>query len=81
MNVEQLKSILSEYPMSLRLDVIVERTKVLETTVAEMVCKLMPEPQNELLTFFGRSNCIIRERGFNTSVAPPYKPWIEIDLR
>ena len=36
------------------------------------------------VSFFGRSECIIRERGeFTDDVAgaPPYRQWLEIDMR
>lgn len=84
MNNEQLRSILAEYPLSLRLDVIVERERALETTVAEMICKLMDKPPGGLLTFCGRSECIIRERGERTddvAGAAPYRKWLEMDMR
>lgn len=80
MNNDQLQSILREYPMSLRLDVIVAGEKMLETTVVEMLVKLMEQPQSALVTFCGRSSAIVRERGFNSGL-PPYKPWIEMDMR
>lgn len=80
MNTEQLRSILLEYPMSLRLDVIVEGQRALETTVCEMIIKLMDQPQDGLLTFCGRSNIIVRERGFNSCLAP-FRPWLEMDMR
>lgn len=84
MNVEQLKSILSEYRSSMRLVIVVERQTLLETTMVEMLLKLMPQPPTALLTFYGRSDCIIRERGEPTddvAGAPPYREWLEIDLR
>jgi hypothetical protein len=46
-----------------------------------LIIKLMPEPSSALLTFCGRSDVIIRERGQNTCIAPPYKPWLEMDMR
>lgn len=84
MNVEQLTSILKEYPMSRKLLVVIDGQTMRETSVAEAVCDLIQAQPSELLTFFGRNNCIIRERGdFTNDVAgaAPYKQWLEIDLR
>lgn len=85
MNNEQFKSILCEYPMSTKLKVTVERTTVIETTVAEMLCKLMEQPPNGLLTFFGRDNIILRERSgldtSNTFGTLIDKRWLEMDMR
>jgi hypothetical protein len=84
MNVDQLRSILNEYRPSMRLDVLVDRKAKLGTTVAELMAKLIDQPPNALLTFYGLSDCIIRERGeFTDDVAgaPPYREWLEIDMR
>lgn len=84
MNNEQFKSILCEYPMSMKLKVTVERTTVIETTVAEMLCKLLEQPHEALLTFFGRDNVVLRERSdphinaFGTLID---KRWLEMDMR
>lgn len=80
MNNDQLQTILRQYPMSLRLDIIVEGERMLETTVVELLLKLMEQPQSALVTFCGRSCVIVRERGFNSGL-PPYKPWLEMDMR
>ncbi len=84
MNVGQLQSILAEYPPSMRLTVVVERQHLLETTVIEILCKLMEQPQNGLLTFFGRNAVILRER--NDALNNPMgtliiKKWLEMDMR
>jgi hypothetical protein len=84
MNVEQLESILNEYPPSMRLDVMVERKAMLGTTVVELLLKLMEQPPDASVTFYGLSDCIIRERGeFTDDVAgaPPYREWLELDMR
>jgi hypothetical protein len=46
--------------------------------VIEIVLELMKLPPDELLVFYGRSDCIVRERGVE---ALPYKSYLEIDLR
>jgi hypothetical protein len=46
--------------------------------VIEVLIELMKTPPGELLNFYGRSDCIIRERG---GEALPYKSYLEIDLR
>jgi hypothetical protein len=84
MRVGQLQSILNEYRPSMKLIVIVEQQRLLQTTVVEMLIKLVDQPREALLTFYGRSDCIIRERGEATddvAGAPPYREWLEIDLR
>ena len=84
MNVDQLRSILGEYPPSMRLIIVVEQQTMWEMTVVEILLELMAKPEHELLAFCGRDNCIIRERGeFTDDVAgaPPYRKWLEIDLR
>lgn len=81
MNVEQLKSILGEYAPSMRLAVVVEQQELLSTTVVEMLLKLMAQPQDASLTFFGRSDVIIRERVEEMSLEGRQKKWLEIDLR
>ncbi len=83
MDAEQLKTVLSEYPMSRRLVVIVDGSPVWETSVAEVVIKLMREmraPSGVLVTILGRDSCIVRERD-NFSSAFPGNKWLEIDLR
>jgi hypothetical protein len=81
MNVEQLKSILGEYAPSMRLVVVIEQQRLLKTTVVEMLLKLMTQPPAALLTFYGRSNVIIRERVEEISLEGRQKKWLEIDLR
>lgn len=80
MNNEHLQSILREYPMSMRLDVLVEKKTALETTVVEMLIKLAQEPPKALLTFCGLSNCILRERSINAD-RPTHREWLEMDMR
>jgi hypothetical protein len=84
MNVEHLQRILTEYRPSMRLVVTVAQEKMMETTVAEMITILMPQPRDECFSFFGLSECIIRERGEPTedvAGAPPYREWLELDMR
>jgi hypothetical protein len=92
MNAEQLKKILEEYSPSMKLKIIVDREVLIETTVIETVLKVQYEDLKcrpgdrpvTVLTIFGRSDCIVRERGdFTDDVAgaPPYKRWLELDLR
>jgi len=82
MNAEQLRKILNEYPPSRKLVIIVDGARVLETTVLEVLLKLMEKSQPALLTFFGRESCIIRERiGGERPNAPYINEWLEIDLR
>jgi hypothetical protein len=54
---------------------------VLETTVAEMICKLIGQPPDALATFFGRSNCILRERDDPLASRGPHSKWLEMDMR
>ena len=77
MNVEHLRSVLGEYPLSRRLAIRVHNDIVLETTVAEMLCKLLEREPSALLTFCGRSDVILRER----SDGAPYTQWLEMDMR
>lgn len=84
MIVEQLLVILKEYPPSLRLDVIVEGQIIRRTTVIEMCIKLMSQRPSALLIFYACPNCIVRERGERTedvAGAPPYRQWLELDMR
>ncbi len=86
MKVDQLKRILLEYPMSLRLSIVVERCNALETTVVEMILKLGDLPQDALLTFCGLSSCILRERVEEPKLNPSGtlilgKRWLEMDMR
>jgi hypothetical protein len=84
MNVEQLKSILDEYPMSMRLTVTVRQQELLATTVVELLSKLMTQLPGASLTFFGRNDCIIRERvdpHNNAHGTLIVKRWLELDLR
>ena len=83
MRVGQLQSILNEYRPSMKLIVTVEQQRLLQTTVVEMLIKLAAQPREALLTFYDRSDCIIRERRNHAGVAgaPPYREWLEIDLR
>ena len=82
MIVDQLNRILSEYRPSMRLVVTVEQQRLLETTVVEMMLKLTAQPPKALVTFYDRSDCIIRERnGVFDHGGAPYREWLEIDLR
>lgn len=83
MNIEQLGSILAEYPMSMRLVVTVEKQQLLETTVVEMTIKLMKEPPETWVAFFGRRDCIIREHVEEPLLGEKSirKEWLEFDLR
>jgi hypothetical protein len=68
----------------MRIVVTVEQQRLLETTVVEMTLKLMTQPPKAIVTFYDRRECIIRERGEETNDvagAPPYREWLEIDLR
>jgi hypothetical protein len=84
MNNAQLTTILNEYPMSTRLDIIVEGFPVLKTTVIEMLMKLVDQPRHASLTFYGCPNLILRER-INSSggdaIVPPNRMWLEMDMR
>ena len=83
MNVEQLRIILAEYPMSMRLVVTVEKRPLLETTVVEMTIKLMKEPLETWVAFFGRRDCIIRECVKEPLVGEKARreEWLEMDMR
>jgi hypothetical protein len=89
MNTDQLKTILAEYPLSRRLNVLVDGTPIWETSVVEVLTKLMSEAPEKsppaLLTIFGRDSCIIRERideGREPNhLGPQFNKWLEIDLR
>lgn len=85
MNVAQLISILSEYPPSRRLVVTVDQQRVLETTVFELILKLMPTQPRALVTFYGRNECVIREHGeaplSDPARGPEFSRWLEIDMR
>jgi hypothetical protein len=94
MDVEQLLSILHEYPGSRMLKVIVDRREVQSMTVIEMLLKLTHEttyadiksrPGDRykvklILTYFDRSDCIVRERREERPDQPPLE-WVELDLR
>lgn len=83
MNVEQLQSILSEYPPSLRL-VIRSEPHVLETTVAAILSLLMSLQPTAWLHFCGRSEVILRERidsSGGDAIIPPGRTWLEMDMR
>jgi hypothetical protein len=57
---------------------------VMESTVFETMCKLMKEPAEASVFIFGRGDCILRERGEMTddvAGAPPYREWLEMDMR
>ena len=89
MNVDQLHKILTEYPMSMKLKVVVDGALAEETTVVQTIIKLQYEQfkarpgdrTDLLLNYFGRSNCIVRERGDFTDDVAGYKRWLELDLR
>lgn len=84
MNAEQLKTILTEYPPTRKLNVIVDGRPAWETTVSEIVLRLGREPENTLVTLFGRDSCIIRERVEDLDAPPgasPIRKWLEIDVR
>lgn len=83
MNIKQMKSILCEYRPSMRLMVKIDRTAVWETTVAEVLCKLMEIKPEKSTAIFSRDSCIIRERVrlSERETGPPCKEWLEIDLR
>ena len=82
MNNEQLRSILSEYRPSMRLVVTVDRKALLETTVCEIMLKLTMPPPSDWVNFYGRDSCVIRERnGVFDHGGPPFREWLEIDLR
>jgi hypothetical protein len=84
MTNEHLSLILNEYRPSMRLDIIVEREKVMETTVLDLMCKLISEPPSSSVHFCGRGDCILRERGEATddvAGAAPYRTWLEMDMR
>jgi hypothetical protein len=82
-NTEQLKTILAEYPMSMRLVVTVEKQEVLATTVIEMLLKLIPLSPDALLNFCGRDICIIREHVEEPLLGEKAlrKEWLEMDMR
>jgi hypothetical protein len=63
---------------------------VLETTVIEMLLKLIPQPPNALLNFCGRDICILREHveeiasvnlDAHTLIGPEFNKWLEMDMR
>jgi len=84
MNVEQLMSVLREYPPSLRLVIVVEQHPMVEMTVVELMLKLMTQPPGALLTYYGCSNCILREKMDSKggdAIVPMCKMWLELDLR
>ena len=83
MNIAQLKSILAEYPMSMRLVVTVERQHLLETTVIEMLLRLIEEPPSDWVALYGYRDCIIRERVEEPLLGEKSirKEWLEIDMR
>lgn len=84
MNVGQLQNILFEYPPSLRLVVKTGQLPPMETTVAAILSRLMSLPPTELLTFFGRSDMLLRERidsSGGDAIIPPGRTWLEMDMR
>lgn len=92
MHITQLKDILREYPESRLLRVVADRDLIRETTVGLMLLDLIyaqikarPGDRDELLlTYFGRSNLIVRERGEWTddvAGAASWREWVELDLR
>lgn len=85
MNVDQLITILNEYPLSSRLNIVVEKKTMLETTVVEMISKLMREPPNASLTFCGRDHCILREYAerieHQGELVRCHPRWLEMDMR
>lgn len=84
MNTEQLIAILNEYPMSTRLDIVVEGHPLIKTTVVEMLIKLKDQPHNASLTFYACSNIILRERidsSGGEAIIPPNRMWLEMDMR
>jgi hypothetical protein len=80
MNVEQLKAILNEYPPSMKLAIRAGGKLMEDTTVLEVVLKLMAaeKPKLSNLSWYGLDNCIVRERISDTG--PVFKS-LEIDLR
>jgi hypothetical protein len=84
MNVAQLNSILMEYRPSMRVNIIVDHEPKHKTTVAELICVLMKGPSRKKIDFFGKSDCIIRERLDEKSLeqyGPELAQWLEIDMR
>lgn len=84
MRNEQLKSILCEYPPSMRLKIIVEKQLLTEMTVVELLCQLLEQPLEASLIFFGYNDVIIRERIEDLDAPPgaaPVRQWLELDLR
>lgn len=78
MNSEQLKSILMEYPPSMRLVASIERKPAMVMTVAELVIKLWDKTCD--FTLLGYHYCIIRER-VSKDPSKPVSDWLELDLR
>lgn len=78
MNNEQLKSILMEYPPSMRLVVTIDRQPAMKMSVAEMVIKLWDLKLD--FTVLGYNYCIIRER-VSKDPSKPESDWLEMDLR
>ena len=81
MIVEQLKRILAEYPMSMRLVMTIEQQRLLETTVVELLTKLIGQSPTALVTYYDRRECIIREHVGHDAENRPNAGWLEIDLR
>lgn len=84
MNVEQLKLILQEYPMSRPVKIVVEKKVMLETTVVQLLMKLIDVPPNGWLAFCGRHDVILRERidsSGGDAIIPPGRTWLEMDMR
>ena len=84
MNVEHLHRILSEYRPDMKLTILVNGATLMEADVSAVITTLMSQPPDASVSFFERSECIIRERGeFTDDVAgaPPYRQWLEIDMR
>lgn len=80
MRNEHLQSILLEYRPSMRIDILVGRKKRQETTVLEVVTRLMKEPPQSSVTILGRTDLILRERTINAD-RPTHGEWLEMDLR
>lgn len=84
MRVEDLLSILREYPPSSRLVVKDCGQTCFETNVADLICRLMRQPPEALVAIFARHSFIVRERirmPQYDPIAPPGSMWIELDAR
>lgn len=80
MTAKLLKSVLSEYPPSMRLTFVVDKRIAMETTVLEALVSLMQQRHDVYAALLSRDTCVVRER-LDGAVRGPQNTRLEIELR